>query len=462
MSQTPIVDQKSPPPTTHEHATFLIEHARSMWEAELGNFNRFTGRGRLIVVSTTALLGFVSAIAIVARPGEKLNDQADISTIVLGVSILIPGFILLCIGFFLLITSARIFVQHGEEDAGSLPNPVDFGRIGHQWWVTQPTIDTVEERYLMALAVRRLSWIQRTPRLLHYLPMKIRRRWYGLVFLIYRNLLFKAFRDKPKLRQAAEAEYCDWISYKPNDGSTAEAGFTPRKRRGPRDMASLIVAIELLAARDKHPGNLHKQIKFAKNNILSHMRDAKLWNSKATTSFFQYEPATPPRSAGSNAQTANDETAAHDDKKAQGEKNLKSLEYVDLLHPQLVIRSSSYYLQFAEAFAFKNLGTGGKTSDNNPTGSGRVFMDFDPSTLEGDADNVFDEITWRVFVSAYFAAQDLRSSNWNLWFRVKRAERRFLSSFFLILLAFILLTAAETLNRSGATANLASYFFSCL
>jgi len=116
---------------------------------------------------------------------------------------------------------------------------------------------------------------------------------------------------------------------------------------------------------------------------------------------------------------------------------------VDMMHPPQMVKSSSYYMQFAESYGWKFLGRNKAMplAVANPTGSGRPHAELDPSTTK------FTRAEWRVFTSTYFSAQDLRSRNWNLWFRIKRAEREFLLSFVVIFISFLLLSSGEGLAR---------------
>lgn len=384
----------------------LIDHASQMWDAELEEFRRFTNRGRLILVSTTALLGFVSAVAIVARPGERLSE-ANGTAFVLGLIFLVSGLVLISAGLFGLIRAATIYVNHGEEDAGSLPNPVHFGEIGDRWWVTQPTIDTIEERYLLALCIRRLAWIRKGSNWHRRITMRLKRSLAEYRVKKLRDQLFHALANNPDALQLAQRRYRKFIRYSKNNKSGQNTPrFTPLKNRGPRDMASMIIAIEVLVARRADPRATPKEtlklIERKIGDLVSRVESGRV----SKDDFFR---------------------AKIDDHN------------VDLLHPALMVRASSYYLQFSEAFGWLY---GGRCkhpiTKRNPTGSRRAFSELDLSTTDA-----FDEPSWRVFISKYFAAQNFRSSNWNLWFRVKRAERRFLVSFWMIFASFLLLSVGE-------------------
>ena len=411
-----------------------------MWDAEIQNFTRFANRGRLILVSTTALLGFVSAIAMIAKPGADLSETTGLTYLV-GVTTLSLGFLLIALGLYGLIRAASIYVNHGEEDAGSLPNPVHFGEIGDRWWVTQPTIDSIEERYLLALCVRRLSWVRGKSTSLTRARMRLSRWRCESRVRRARDRLADAFRENPQALRVAKGRYRRLLKYGAPDPPGSKT-FEPEKDRGPRDMASMYIAIKILQAM-RERGRVHPR------EILDHVcEDARTYTESIRTESDDSAHDISKLIAGS--------TVYNEDKQIY---NLIRHEFdkpiLDMLHPKTMIRSSSYYLQFSEAFGWTYGGRklNLKKEPPNPTGSGRPFSELDPDSTHAAAaiaGQRMNEIQWRVFTSQYFAAQDLRSSNWNLWFRVKRAERRFLMSFWLIFCSFVMLALSEGVISTNA------------
>ncbi|GAB5496761.1 MAG: hypothetical protein Phyf2KO_18410 [Phycisphaerales bacterium] len=105
----------------------------------------------------------------------------------------------------------------------------------------------------------------------------------------------------------------------------------------------------------------------------------------------------------------------------------------------VLIRSSAFYLQYADGFIdefLNGLGIGEMEYRFSPKGMPyHAAKNTDPG-LQGESDaNGLQPIAWRSMISAYYATQQLRTSNWNLWVRVKRCEHLFILGIVLVLTA---------------------------
>ncbi|MDF1809761.1 MAG: hypothetical protein P1U42_08705 [Phycisphaerales bacterium] len=421
-------------------AEILISHAEAMWESEISNFTRFENRGRLIVVSTTALLGFVTAVAIIGTPGKSLEALQHPASYYTSLMLLMSGYACIIYGVYSLIYSAKVFVAHGEEDAGSLPNPDQFADIGRHWWLTQPTIDTIEERYLLAIVVRRLRWFDGKQSWTSIWRMRFTRFFMERKIKNERELLYVEISKNKILHKLLCKKYEIYCRYgrpiPPDEGRV----YKPAKDRGPRDIACIILAIELMIKQQELD---RPHAKIAISEVINKSKKLRIMSKNYRIKLDKIgENGCKICRAKAAVKLKDHVTESILTNKAFIHSSL-SRESKDFLHPPVVIKSSSYFLQFAEAFSWIY---GGRSffppKIDNPTGSGRSY-----SELRRKSTNLND-VQWRSFASRYFAAQNLRSSNWNLWFRVKRAERAFLFSFSIIFIAFILVSMGEGLARS--------------
>ncbi len=113
-----------------------------------------------------------------------------------------------------------------------------------------------------------------------------------------------------------------------------------------------------------------------------------------------------------------------------------------VFHYPKMATSATYYLQFAEGFAVDRLGVYGpqrkqaKAADRD----GRIVDAGAPyrerAEPSPDSPPGMTQWGWRIFTSTYITAQRLRSSNWNLWWRVRSCERFFVHGITLITIAF--------------------------
>jgi len=415
----------------------LMNHAETMWEAEVHNFQRYEARGKLVVGATTGLLGFVSAVAVIAEPGESLIKMKTGPDFYISLGLFIVGFVCIVWGFNVLIQSARVFVAHSEEDAGSLPNPNRFAENGAMWWVSQPTLDSVEEIYLLAIVIRRLAWKTRSGAIHNKLRMRFNRMWAGRRILKERDSLFLLFKEHSGLREACLKKYSKNFSYRQDSTDpTGSYTYRPMRDRGPRDLASLAITVyilEHLIENDRMDAGLVIDDvidKFSK--FREEIRELEKFSSRNITSEYLH-----------NHSLIFKQCIFHKGPVVERENFQEGV--IDLLHPPIMVRSSSYYLQLAEAFCWKFCGRSQHpSSKDNPTGSERRFSELEVKSM---ASRVFNELQWKVFTSKYFAAQNLRSVNWNLWFRVKRSERELMKSFRSLFFAFIFVSLGEASTK---------------
>ena len=405
----------------------LIQYANKCLDSCIEMYKRLIFRGRLIVVSTTGILTLVATL--LAASLDKISGaEADSITTALAIA-LIPGLF----GLFKCVQASASYLLHGEEDTGALPNPVSFGNIGHGWWLTQPTVDTVEERYLPHALMLSLRWRKKRGLFLRNNVLRNIFHFYNMTYQRWKlarsiRSISKQLHRYPVFRKALMDKYRDLIQYGENSH-----GVIGIRERGASDLANLISFV-MIADIDKE---FSDRSRFRKRNFCDephgkrvmqeyHQRIenaaridyVELVNKDCNTIAWLLELKLPETLHKDYAESINsrpDKYLMHKD--------------LDILHHPVFVRGSQYYMQFSEEFGERECGNSIiREGKSNGTGSSRPYSFLTEEELEKlqDVSNGFSRVSWRIFMSTYYAAQDKRSSNWNTWYRVKFSERRFI------------------------------------
>ncbi|MGD1916075.1 MAG: hypothetical protein ACFCBV_07800 [Phycisphaerales bacterium] len=351
-------------------------HAQRMWQAEMDNHKWLSLRGRVVIASTSGLLGIVAIGLIVAGADAKLNLLAGAGAsgdVMFWVGIV--SAVGIALGLLACISSVVLYIWHTEEDSGILRTRSDFGNIGRHHFDTQPTIFSVYTPYLFEEILRdeRRAMLGRFLKRYEWVRFGLRRakRW-QMRWLVdgYRKHEDRGQRDPDKRRMRREL----WLWYRFQWIAIAAPVFRP----------SNIARRSVNIGYREYIERVYQGMSYRRRFI--GMRE--------------------------RVETSPD----HDDD------NLDTLGTLNPTYAEPLTRTSSYYLQFAEGFCHRYLG---RHRDNLPCPTGRDGITYFDLEQQTPAMAALRPVGWRVLTSTYFAAQQMRSANWNLWYRVRRSERRF-------------------------------------
>lgn len=451
---------EEPQRQSESDADRLIKYASYCLDSCMEMYKRLIFRGRLIVVSTTGILTLVATL--LAASLDKISGSGPNSITVPLAWALLPGLF----GLFKCIQASSTYLLHGEEDTGALPNPVSFGNIGRGWWLTQPTIDTVEEKYLISSLLFTIRWRKRRGRLFRY---SVPRNIAHYFMLNYKNhQLKKSIRVLSKhIHRYSDFHRClmDYyrltIAYDDENEPDQGYGVVGIRERGATDLAHLISFI-IIADIDRKLSDRRRLGKI-NNDDVAHgkrvfdeyrRRIADIDNAPYILTVDETIEATKENTIELWMKILNLPDELQRD--YRGKVNETPDDYLmhkdlDILHHPIFVRGSQYYMQFSEEFGRNECGISVmQTGENNLTGSSRPFSRMTGGMLEAlrESDPGHSRTSWRIFMSTYYAAQDKRSANWNTWYRVKLSERHFieglcwvLSSISIGVLIFIISTA---------------------
>ena len=382
----------------------LIEHAERMLKTEEREAEKLINRGRLLVGSTSGLLGFVAIGLIVAGADFTLNLLPFEKQQKLFGYLSLAGTTGIAIGLLTCISAVIAFVVHDEEDSGVLNSRIDFGPIGRMYAATQPNIGSVSPSYIFLSILRHEKGL-------------IGRFFFLYLFRHFWRGFFKGARDR-----------IIWSWNRAKHGKFPAARWIACPLYWGLWFLGQIIATIL-------PGT--RLSRFVRRRIDDEYLS---WIIRQSEQSFEWD-------------------AFIEAQMNESEKHKLVVRYSyrserptrpDQAHHPVLAQSTGYYLQFSEGFAEKWLGraTGAKneTEIREPVGT---YFELDERTLLPSGPR-FHEPTWRTFISTYFTAQQRRSKNWNLWFRVRRAERIFTFGILIIAGAFILTAISGELVRKFA------------
>lgn len=376
-----------------EELKLLMEHADRMWNAEEESRRRLSLRGRVVVASTSGLLGFIAIGLIVAGSDSKLNlvTDADLQRWFTIFTVIGTGGI--AIGLLACIRAVITYVAHTEEDSGVHRVQTDFNAISANYHDIRPDLYTVCPSYAFLTALHAEKGY-----LLGYFfharvffagfvtGIRIRYRWsikrggshlksapYFLIYTCFQlaSFLLPGTRCSRFLRHSIDRSYLNWVIRYMNRAND--------KRFFVREQLRDIQHAEVKA---KSTSKVKKTDRPIKMPYLEEDVDS-----------------TKPQ------------------------------------HMRVLAHAPSYFLQFDRSFTAENLGR-----PNTPKQKSESF-EFDPDSVPVEGVPLRN-VTWRAFISTYFAAQHLRACNWNLWFRVRKTERLF--AFGLSVVAFSFIITAGT------------------
>ena len=453
-----------PEPQVSSDSDRLIAYSDNCYATAMSMHQRLVFRGRLIVISTSAILTVTAALLGVNV--DKISENYPKSFTALSIA-----FVIGTVGLFRCTQASYTYLLHGEEDTGTLPNPVSFGRIGRGWWLTQPTVDTVEERYLPRALLLSLRWTKAMPRWLqpirntfHHFRLSVS----GATLDFRVRSLASHLRKYPCLRTRLQEEYRLLLQY--DDQASCLSGEMSRypishgimgiRDRGPTDLSYLISFI-IMADIDRsmgRPSDIELRTATSQNhakNVLSEFR-RRIKNSIKVAY----------RTRDSRTETHPATVAAGDlfiatlglPDSLQGRKNknwTSDFIYqsdIDILHHPIFVRSPGYYQQLSEEFALREIHSAGVVDGiGNATGSMRPFSILENQELKKlkKTKQGHTRVSWRILVSTYFAAQDQRSANWNTWYRVKSSERLYIEGLCWVLFSLMFTAIVIAAGSAG-------------
>jgi len=127
--------------------------------------------------------------------------------------------------------------------------------------------------------------------------------------------------------------------------------------------------------------------------------------------------------------------------------HMDTLGKLNAMYAEPLTKTSSYYLQFAEGFCKRYLGRDLAAEE----GTGREGISYFDLDRLSPAIASIRPVGWRVLISTYFSAQQMRSSNWNMWYRVRRSERWFASGLIVVTASFVASAFFGVLVQRAAT-----------
>jgi|GEM_PF-5143330 len=396
----------------------LTEHAQRMWQAEQDNHKWLSLRGRVVVASTSGLLGFVAIGLIVAGADAKLNLLAGVG---------MAGDVLFWIGIFsalgiamgllVCILSVVLYVWHSEEDSGVLAARSDFGNVGKHHFETQPTLLSVYAPYLFEVVLRedRMRWLSRVVKRVgccsrgYWLGIRWRWKW--------------TVREEVRRRRALPG-WLAWTASMVLDRRPGRWVAKPVRWLGRVCRWAWVRAVYAFWC-VRQP--VFFLIPMLRPSVLARRAMNQVYREYIVSVYERKQ-----RRQGFIYEVEKDRAERlgypyeHD--------HIDAMPRLHGHYAEPLTRPGSYYLQFAEAFCHRYLGRQRMTEE----GTGRDgFTYFDLDRLS-PALSTLRPVGWRVLISTYFSAQQMRSSNWNLWYRVRRSERWFalglvsVASFFVV------------------------------
>ncbi len=399
----------------------LTEHAQRMWQAEQDNHKWLSLRGRVVVASTSGLLGFVAIGLIVAGADSKLNLLAGVGgagDLLFWVGIVSAFGI--AFGLLVCILSVVLYVWHAEEDSGVLRARSDFGNVGKHHFETQPTLLSVYAPYLFEVVLRedRMRLISRAIKRIgccskgYWLGMRWRWRW--------------TVREEARRRHAPPgrlARGVSWVLARRPASWLARGTSWTMARRPARWLAPparwLGRVLRWGWVRAVYVFWILRQPVFF---LVPMLRPSLLARRAMNQVYREYIVSVYERKQRR-------QEFIYEVEKDRAERlgypyehdHIDAMPKLNGHYAEPLTRTSSYYLQFAEAFCHRYLGRQRMAEE----GTGRNDFSFFDLDRLSPALSTLRPVGWRVLISTYFSAQQMRSSNWNLWYRVRRSERWF-------------------------------------
>ncbi len=376
----------------------LTEHAQRMWQAEQDNHKWLSLRGRVVVASTSGLLGFVAIGLIVAGADSKLNllaDSSNASNLLFWIGIV--SALGIALGLLVCILSVVLYVRHAEEDSGVLRARSDFGNVGKHHFETQPTLMSVYAPYLFEVVLRedRTRWpsrfLKRAGCFRNGYWLALRWRWAWTVQEEARP------RQKPTWRSLL---WHLWLH------------GHPRVHRGVRALRWAWVRAVYAFWCVRQP--VFFLVPMLRPSILARRAMNQVYREYIVSVYERM------RRRHGFIYTVEKERAEHLGYPYEHD-HIDAMPKLNGHYAEPLTRTSSYYLQFAEGFCHRYLGRQ-RMAEEGTGRQGIAYFDLDRLS---PALSTLRPVGWRVLISTYFSAQQMRSANWNLWFRVRRSERRF-------------------------------------
>jgi len=382
-------------------------------------------------------LAFLAAILAVGNPVSVFlhisYDERQVPASVASIASMLFIF-----GLTSCLLSVIAYLSHHEDESHLLKINTSFLQMGKMWHRIQPTIYTVDPAYLFetVLAKRPTKYPVRP---FAHLFTPVITRWLIIHSGIRRHIKDNNRKRKRHIRLAmlsptrpeTPRPTADrWLNDKvpPERICTASCYLC---RTILVDHIGPFITTFIITAWYQFPGT----------RIPSMFRDVihkkfVLWSRQRLLERFIHDTG---KSYSHTLNTRSHSGATHTDYEAMA---------ISITHPSFMAQSDTYYSQLSEGFCLHNIGI---------TKDAKIYLPDDtyyqeapiPLREEDSIDEgrlgIFSKYTWRVFVSEYISAQQLRTKNWNLHFRVKQSERLFRLGFILIVSGFVLFVASAVL-----------------
>jgi len=424
------LDPADPPEVTSE----LIAHAKAMYKMEREGLGALRLRGRLILTANFAVLAASGTIA-----GVLVKSAGQISIVTA------------CIFLASLILSLRAafaYLTHPEDQGGVLKVHTSFASIAPRWTTIQPSTLTVSAEYLFEAVMRelRMNVWQRFRLMNRTIGRGIRiqnenRRGHTLaIWVFFRWQLFPLLLipRAPSERVATDLEYAFRAEAITLLACADEFGRTVFEPKWPCRFRLNLVrdAVYRMRLLGHGPRVIREKVEvseqFGGPDFMQLLKRIREHPSPEQTNRNRGDstPAMP------NTDGWEDEKPSH------------CTTPYDPLHPNLIVQSSTFYLQFSEAHWIENYYDFSNIENLHEATSRRRQESYDSKGSQADSLNIIEYIhyreprdppslksdarTWhlrnRIVMSWYFAAQELRTKKWNLWYLIRKTEELLVSA----------------------------------
>lgn len=368
----------------------LIDHAKRMKDGEATFAGELSTRGRLVVASVSGLLGFVAITLVVAGPAAVLGmlntDRGwDMITSTLVLFFVLGSGVLLT-GVWTCVLSIAWHLRHQEEDDSVGDQSPAFEQLHESWFNLEPRPESVCPLYLAECVLhKRFDG--------SILDMGKRRRSRRQILPPFERPTYRTLRELRRNKTRKEGRptwahlFAVWLIW---------------QRHYPHWIVYFLT------------GGLWPRISAscsAREHVLSMM---PALNEELRIA------ASDPSSAESSGGVYRDVS-----RKTYSTSGLKHID-------RLMVVSPLYYLQLDPGFLSNHVGVFAPPAESQPF---RIYSQSS-SKLE------WTESSFRVFTSLYVSAQRMRVRNWNLWWRIKCAERLFVRGIVFVLAGYAISIAA--------------------
>lgn len=400
----------------------LIEYSKRLNDAERDVEDRLSDRGRLVVARCVGILGILG-IALYFSPTRSLdvlyNDGVPVSTALAKLALS-----LIAIGLLHNLCSAIVYLNHHEDESRNIYNRTSLSEMASRWFRIQPSTDHVRESYLFETLVRDVSTKQLASSLglcssrpvVWLAPLAIRWR---ICFVAISKQCVARYIEKALITGEAADSSENRRKYR-KQCSTATAG-RPRRLRVPLKLKigviSTVVFLWYLI-----PGT--HILRFCRDLVRSGFRHANRKILRDIVAEYYLQTYGRYKADGQFIVLGRDFRGGQ-----ELEWTREQLITQVVMNPHHMVVSRTYYGQLSEGFCIRVIGRADVVKTHSvllPHEDGQKLEFFvEREELVPGERSLLDmtDVQWRIIVSEYVSAQQLRTRNWNLHYRVKQAER---------------------------------------